>query len=155
MAVKNCFIRGSVVRYVQLPAEHVDTQLLEDATRRGAFLASPPLHPLILRVILRGGRAKQAVTRLFAIRLTDQGGHALGGVLGLFAGALVSAVYHILHAFVFSIVNLLFVTSSSQLTAIPMLRSRVNPCLVSTLFRFPSQADTLQARSNKINGTSL
>jgi hypothetical protein len=37
MAVKNCFIRGSVVRYVQLPAEHVDTQLLEDATRRGTF----------------------------------------------------------------------------------------------------------------------
>ena len=37
MAVKNCFIRGSVVRYVQLPAEHVDTQLLEDATRRGQF----------------------------------------------------------------------------------------------------------------------
>ncbi|KAH9917924.1 uncharacterized protein BXZ73DRAFT_53237, partial [Epithele typhae] len=35
MAVKNCFIRGSVVRYVQLPAESVDTQLLEDATRRG------------------------------------------------------------------------------------------------------------------------
>ncbi|KAL4074289.1 hypothetical protein V8B97DRAFT_715956 [Scleroderma yunnanense] len=50
MAVKNCFIRGSVVRYVQLPAEHVDTQLLEDATRRGGFsnsvspmaLTSPP-----------------------------------------------------------------------------------------------------------------
>ncbi|KAF5317042.1 hypothetical protein D9611_003948 [Ephemerocybe angulata] len=36
MAVKNCFIRGSVVRYVSLPAEHVDTQLLEDATRREA-----------------------------------------------------------------------------------------------------------------------
>jgi len=36
MAVKNCFIRGSVVRYVQLPAEYVDTQLLEDATRREA-----------------------------------------------------------------------------------------------------------------------
>ncbi len=35
MAVKNCSIRGSVVWYVQLPAEHVDTQLLEDATRRG------------------------------------------------------------------------------------------------------------------------
>lgn len=34
MAVKNCFIRGSVVRYVQLPPESVDTQLLEDATRR-------------------------------------------------------------------------------------------------------------------------
>lgn len=40
MAVKNCFIRGSVVRYVQLPAEHVDTQLLEDATRRGMSLAT-------------------------------------------------------------------------------------------------------------------
>lgn len=37
MAVKNCFIRGSVVRYVQLPPENVDTQLLEDATRRGAY----------------------------------------------------------------------------------------------------------------------
>jgi len=37
MAVKNCFIRGSVVRYVQLPAEAVDTQLLEDATRREAM----------------------------------------------------------------------------------------------------------------------
>jgi U6 snRNA-associated Sm-like protein LSm2 len=37
MAVKNCFIRGSVVRYVQLPAENVDTQLLEDATRREAM----------------------------------------------------------------------------------------------------------------------
>ncbi|KIO32187.1 hypothetical protein M407DRAFT_111487 [Tulasnella calospora MUT 4182] len=35
MAVKNCFIRGSVVRYVQLPASAVDTNLLEDATRRG------------------------------------------------------------------------------------------------------------------------
>jgi U6 snRNA-associated Sm-like protein LSm2 len=50
-AVKNCFIRGyvplspvsscqptrhrSVVRYVQIPKEAVDTQLLEDATRRG------------------------------------------------------------------------------------------------------------------------
>jgi len=38
MAVKNCFIRGSVVRYVQLPATVVDTQLLEDATRRGILL---------------------------------------------------------------------------------------------------------------------
>ena len=33
--MKNCFIRGSVVRYVQIPADAVDTQLLEDATRRG------------------------------------------------------------------------------------------------------------------------
>lgn len=35
-AVKNCFIRGSVVRYVQIPKAAVDTQLLEDATRKGA-----------------------------------------------------------------------------------------------------------------------
>eukprot|EP00050_Salpingoeca_kvevrii_P016712 m.57972 g.57972 ORF g.57972 m.57972 type:complete len:96 (+) comp7115_c0_seq2:147-434(+) len=35
-SVKNCFIRGSVVRYIQLPAEHVDLQLLQDATRREA-----------------------------------------------------------------------------------------------------------------------
>ncbi|KAM0747526.1 U6 snRNA-associated Sm-like protein LSm2 [Meredithblackwellia eburnea MCA 4105] len=34
IAVTNCFIRGSVVRYVQLPKGAVDTQLLEDATRR-------------------------------------------------------------------------------------------------------------------------
>lgn len=43
MAVKNCFIRGSVVRYVQLPTEHVDTQLLEDATRRGASIVRDDL----------------------------------------------------------------------------------------------------------------
>ena len=63
MAVKNCFIRGSVVRYVQLPTEHVDTQLLEDATRRGA---------LAVRVILnrtdrpscRGGQPQQEVKGL-------------------------------------------------------------------------------------------
>ncbi|RVD85801.1 uncharacterized protein DFL_004108 [Arthrobotrys flagrans] len=35
-AVKNVFIRGSVVRYVHLPANAVDTTLLEDATRREA-----------------------------------------------------------------------------------------------------------------------
>ncbi|EOQ99241.1 hypothetical protein E3P92_02804 [Wallemia ichthyophaga] len=34
MAIKNTFIRGSVVRYVQLPSESIDTQLLQDATRR-------------------------------------------------------------------------------------------------------------------------
>ncbi|KAG5919869.1 U6 snRNA-associated Sm-like protein LSm2 [Claviceps capensis] len=33
-SVNNVFIRGSVVRYVHLPAGSVDTQLLEDATRR-------------------------------------------------------------------------------------------------------------------------
>ncbi|XP_023020879.2 U6 snRNA-associated Sm-like protein LSm2 [Leptinotarsa decemlineata] len=34
LSVKNCFIRGSVVRYVQLPADEVDTQLLQDAARK-------------------------------------------------------------------------------------------------------------------------
>lgn len=34
-AVKNVFIRGSVVRYVHLPASAVDVTLLEDAARRG------------------------------------------------------------------------------------------------------------------------
>ncbi|XP_050053225.1 uncharacterized protein LOC114126984 isoform X1 [Aphis gossypii] len=35
-SVRNCFIRGSVVRYVQLPADEVDTQLLQDAARKEA-----------------------------------------------------------------------------------------------------------------------
>jgi small nuclear ribonucleoprotein (snRNP)-like protein len=35
-SVKNVFIRGSVVRYVHLPANAVDVGLLEDATRREA-----------------------------------------------------------------------------------------------------------------------
>ena len=35
-SVKNCFIRGSVVRYVSLPPGDVDTSLLQDATRREA-----------------------------------------------------------------------------------------------------------------------
>ncbi|CAN6648965.1 U6 snRNA-associated Sm-like protein LSm2 [Trichomonascus vanleenenianus] len=39
-AVKNLFIRGSVVRYVHLPANAVDTALLEDATRREALASS-------------------------------------------------------------------------------------------------------------------
>lgn len=34
LSVKNCFIRGSVVRYVQLPSEQVDTQLLADSCRK-------------------------------------------------------------------------------------------------------------------------
>jgi U6 snRNA-associated Sm-like protein LSm2 len=36
LGVKNCFIRGSVVRYVQLPSDEVDTQLLQDAARKEA-----------------------------------------------------------------------------------------------------------------------
>lgn len=39
-AVKNVFIRGSVVRYIHLSANNVDTALLEDATRRKSFQAS-------------------------------------------------------------------------------------------------------------------
>ena len=35
-SVRNCFIRGSVVRYVQLPPEAVDVEILHDATRREA-----------------------------------------------------------------------------------------------------------------------
>ncbi|KAL4219537.1 U6 snRNA-associated Sm-like protein LSm2 [Mactra antiquata] len=35
-SVKNCFIRGSVVRYVQLPTDECDTQLLQDAARKEA-----------------------------------------------------------------------------------------------------------------------
>mmetsp|Transcript_29617 Transcript_29617/g.40902 ORF Transcript_29617/g.40902 Transcript_29617/m.40902 type:complete len:97 (-) Transcript_29617:164-454(-) len=33
ISVKNCFIRGSVVRYVHLPPSEVDTQLLQDSAR--------------------------------------------------------------------------------------------------------------------------
>ncbi|KAA0058635.1 sm-like protein LSM2 [Cucumis melo var. makuwa] len=36
LSVRNCFIRGSVVRYVQLPPDGVDVELLHDATRREA-----------------------------------------------------------------------------------------------------------------------
>jgi len=36
MSVRNCFIRGSVVRYVQLPPGSVDVEILHDATRREA-----------------------------------------------------------------------------------------------------------------------
>jgi small nuclear ribonucleoprotein (snRNP)-like protein len=37
-SVKNIFIRGSVVRYVHLPSEKVDKELLEDACRREAMV---------------------------------------------------------------------------------------------------------------------
>jgi len=33
MSVKNCFIRGSTVRYVQLNKDDVDVELLQDAAR--------------------------------------------------------------------------------------------------------------------------
>lgn len=36
MSVKNCFIRGSVVRYVGLPKDEVNVELLQEASRREA-----------------------------------------------------------------------------------------------------------------------
>lgn len=39
-AVHNCFVRGSVVRYIRLPQAAVDTDALHDATRREARSAS-------------------------------------------------------------------------------------------------------------------
>lgn len=47
-SVKNVFIRGSVVRYVHLPAAAVDTPLLEDATRRGKRLLLVSVGRIIL-----------------------------------------------------------------------------------------------------------
>merc|ERR1739845_293876 len=34
LSIKNAFVRGSVVRYVQLPADEIDTQLLQDSARK-------------------------------------------------------------------------------------------------------------------------
>ncbi|KAF1741173.1 hypothetical protein MXB_1415 [Myxobolus squamalis] len=34
ISVKNCMVRGSVIRYIQLPHEDVDVRLLQDATRK-------------------------------------------------------------------------------------------------------------------------
>lgn len=36
LSVKNCFIRGSVVRYVQLPKDDVDLSLLREASLKEA-----------------------------------------------------------------------------------------------------------------------
>ncbi len=37
LGLKTAFIRGSVVRYIQLPAGDVDTDLLQDSTRKSAL----------------------------------------------------------------------------------------------------------------------
>lgn len=42
-AVRNVFIRGSVVRYVHLPSNAVDVTLLEDAARRGTSVLFIPV----------------------------------------------------------------------------------------------------------------
>mmetsp|Transcript_11653 Transcript_11653/g.23196 ORF Transcript_11653/g.23196 Transcript_11653/m.23196 type:complete len:105 (+) Transcript_11653:110-424(+) len=34
VSLKNCFVRGSVVRYIQIPRAEVDTELLQDAARK-------------------------------------------------------------------------------------------------------------------------
>ena len=85
LSVKNCFIRGSVVRYVQIPAKEVDTELLQVGTCRAASAAAWPaacgdvLHAipaafrprhtpllLVLRRVCAGrrsARAREAVSR--------------------------------------------------------------------------------------------
>ncbi len=42
LAVKTVFVRGSVVRYVHVPQDAVDTELLQDAARREAMEAGKP-----------------------------------------------------------------------------------------------------------------
>ncbi|KAL3107132.1 hypothetical protein niasHT_019528 [Heterodera trifolii] len=34
ISVKNCFVRGSVIRYVHLPTDGIDTALLQEASRK-------------------------------------------------------------------------------------------------------------------------
>ncbi len=40
LSVKSLFVRGGVVRYVHLPADAVDTELLQDAARKEAMEAA-------------------------------------------------------------------------------------------------------------------
>ncbi|TNN11808.1 U6 snRNA-associated Sm-like protein [Schistosoma japonicum] len=42
LSVKNCFIRGSIVRYVQLPADECDTIELQNASRKEATVGKQP-----------------------------------------------------------------------------------------------------------------
>uniref|UniRef100_A0A8C5ZLG2 Sm domain-containing protein n=1 Tax=Marmota marmota marmota TaxID=9994 RepID=A0A8C5ZLG2_MARMA len=42
LSVKNCFIQRSVVHYVQLPADKLDVQLLQDAARMKPCLQQKP-----------------------------------------------------------------------------------------------------------------
>jgi U6 snRNA-associated Sm-like protein LSm2 len=65
LAVKNCFIRGSVVRYVTLPADQVDTNLLEDATRRGTSTQRLGV-PVQSSFVCRGEQPNEAVTSVSA-----------------------------------------------------------------------------------------
>lgn len=38
--MKNCFVRGSAVRYIQLPAQDIDVDILHDATRKDQLAAN-------------------------------------------------------------------------------------------------------------------
>eukprot|EP01126_Amoeba_proteus_P017075 TRINITY_DN1807_c0_g1_i2.p1 TRINITY_DN1807_c0_g1~~TRINITY_DN1807_c0_g1_i2.p1 ORF type:complete len:104 (+),score=20.33 TRINITY_DN1807_c0_g1_i2:95-406(+) len=44
MCVKNCFIRGSVIRYVHVPKDQVAVDLLQDASRTEAKHAKEGKH---------------------------------------------------------------------------------------------------------------
>ena len=39
-SVRSLFVRGGVIRYVHLPSESVDTELLQDASRKEAAAAA-------------------------------------------------------------------------------------------------------------------
>jgi small nuclear ribonucleoprotein (snRNP)-like protein len=43
LALKTIFIRGSVIRYVHVPPEHIDVELLQDASRKEAIDAQKAL----------------------------------------------------------------------------------------------------------------
>ena len=60
-ALTSCFIRGSVVRYIQIPPEHVDTQLLQDATRQENAPASS-LTTTTVATTSGGGGGKNTLT---------------------------------------------------------------------------------------------
>lgn len=40
IAVRNLFIRGSTIRYIHLKSSYVDTNLLQDASRREAMASA-------------------------------------------------------------------------------------------------------------------
>jgi len=40
LSVKSLFVRGGVVRYIQLPSDAVDVELLQDASRKEAAEAA-------------------------------------------------------------------------------------------------------------------
>lgn len=71
MAVKNCFIRGSVVRYVQLPADAVDTQLLEDATRRGGRLPTNNYAFPVLMMLCRSDESSETIRIRYIVTVGD------------------------------------------------------------------------------------